>query len=82
MHDRTAQKNKIVCFVEEIIRTKVIDPKTVLSSGLGEGVGIWDNIFNDAYRMIRPMISFREIKIGKKCKHLSNFPAVTLRALC
>jgi hypothetical protein len=29
-----------------------------------------------------PMISFWSIKIGKKCKHLSNFPEVTLQALC
>jgi hypothetical protein len=28
------------------------------------------------------MQSFRAIKTGKKCKHLSNFPAVTLQALC
>jgi hypothetical protein len=29
----------------------------------------------------RPMIRFRAIKIDNKCKHLSNFPAVILRAL-
>jgi hypothetical protein len=38
-------------------------------------------IFNDTYQKIRPMESFRTIKIDIKCKHLSNFPAVTLRAL-
>jgi hypothetical protein len=32
--------------------------------------------------MIRPMARFRAIKIDKKCKHLSNFPAVTLQTLC
>jgi hypothetical protein len=39
-------------------------------------------ILNDTYRMIRPMVSFREIKIDKKYKYLSNFFTVTLRALC
>jgi hypothetical protein len=43
---------------------------------------IFLTIFNDTYRIIRPMISFREIKIDMKCKHLSDFAAVTLRALC
>jgi hypothetical protein len=38
-------------------------------------------IFNDTYRNIRPTESFRAIKT-QKCKHLSNFPAVTLRELC
>jgi hypothetical protein len=38
-------------------------------------------IFNDAYQMIRPLVRFRPIKTDKKCKHLSNFPAVTLREL-
>jgi hypothetical protein len=32
--------------------------------------------------MIRPVVSFRAVKVGKKCKHLSNFLAVTLQALC
>jgi hypothetical protein len=31
-------------------------------------------IFNDTYRSIRPMASFRAIKNGKKYKHLLNFP--------
>jgi hypothetical protein len=31
--------------------------------------------------MIRPIISFRAIKIDEKYKHLSNFLAVTLRTL-
>jgi hypothetical protein len=59
--------------------------KTVLRSSLGKDVRFRDNIFsmifNDMYRMIRPMISFRASKFDKKCKHLSNFPTVTLRVL-
>jgi hypothetical protein len=39
-------------------------------------------ILNDMYRMIRHMVSFRAIKTVSKCKHLSNFPAVIMRALC
>jgi hypothetical protein len=60
-------------------------PKIVLGSSLGEDVFRDNNfsmILNDTYRMIRPMVSFRAIKIGKKRKNVSNFPAVTLRAFC
>lgn len=32
--------------------------------------------------MIRPMKGFLEIMTDKTCKHLSNFPAVTLSVLC
>jgi hypothetical protein len=39
-------------------------------------------IFNDTYRIIRLMLSFRAININTKSKNLSNFPAVILRALC
>jgi hypothetical protein len=59
--------------------------KTVLGSSPGEDVGfraIYPIIFNDTYQMIGPVDSFRAVKIDKKCKHLSNFPAVTLRELC
>jgi hypothetical protein len=65
--------------------------KTVPYSSLSEDVGFSNNdknnifpiIFNDAYRTVRPtIISFRAMNIGKKYKHLSNFPAVTLRTLC
>jgi hypothetical protein len=31
---------------------------------------------------MRPVMVFLAVKIDKKCKHLSNFPAVTLQALC
>jgi hypothetical protein len=43
---------------------------------------IFSMIFSHTYRMILPMTSFRAIKIDRKCKHLSNFPAVTLREFC
>jgi hypothetical protein len=36
--------NKIVCFGEEITRTEVVNPKTVLSSSLGGDVGFRDII--------------------------------------
>jgi hypothetical protein len=32
--------------------------------------------------MIGPMITFRARQIDKKCKHLSNFPTVTLQVVC
>jgi hypothetical protein len=43
---------------------------------------IFPMIINDTYEIMRPMTSFRAIKIDKICKHLSNFPAATARALC
>jgi hypothetical protein len=39
-------------------------------------------IFNDTYKIIRPVTSIRAINIDKKCKHLSNFSAIILWALC
>jgi hypothetical protein len=39
-------------------------------------------IFSCVYRMFRLPVSFRAIKIDNKCKYLSDFHAVTLRALC
>jgi ribosomal protein L30/L7E len=48
---------------------------------LGLGKIIISVIFNDTYRMIRPMLNIRAIKINTKYKHLSNFPVVTLRVL-
>jgi hypothetical protein len=49
---------------------------------LGLGIIIFPMIFNDTYRMIISMTNSRVRKIDKKCKHLSNFSPVTLRALC
>jgi hypothetical protein len=80
------QKNKIVCFGEEITGTKITNPKTVLGSSLGEDVKFRNDddddnfsiIFNDTYQMIRTMISLCSIKTDKECKNLSNFPTVTL----
>jgi hypothetical protein len=62
-------------------------PENFLGSSLGEDVGFRDikiiisMIFKDTYQMIRPTVNFRAIKICNKCKHLSNFLAVTLRTL-
>jgi hypothetical protein len=78
-------KEQIDCFGEEITGTKVTNPKlsSVLISTKMLGLGIiiiFFVIFNDAYGLIRPVTSFREIKIDSKCKYLSNFAAETLRA--
>jgi hypothetical protein len=73
-----------ICFGEEIIGTKVRYPKTAVGSNLCEDFGFRGGnnnnnnnnflVFNDTYRMMRPIVSFWAIKIGKKCKHLLNFP--------
>jgi hypothetical protein len=56
--------------------------KIFLGSSPGEDVGIiFSVIFSDTYLIIRPMIRFRAMKIDIKYKHISNFAAVTLRAL-
>jgi hypothetical protein len=39
-------------------------------------------LFNDTRLVIRPMIRCRARKIDNTRKHLTHFPAVTLRALC
>jgi hypothetical protein len=60
--------------------------KTTMGSSICEDVGFgvinFYMIFNDTYRINRPIISFRAINIDQKCKHLLHFPTVTLRALC
>jgi hypothetical protein len=66
--------------------TKDANQKTALGSSSGQDVGFrYNNFFLRysyvQYRMIRPMISFRTINIDIKCKYLSNFAAVTPRAL-
>jgi hypothetical protein len=73
-HDRRmAPRQKNVCFGEEITGTKVTNPKFVLVKVLGLGI-CFPMLFSDTYRLIRPLESFRAIKIDKKCKHLLNFP--------
>jgi hypothetical protein len=68
-------------------RSKGYKPETVLGSSPIEDVGfrisliIFSYDIQCSYRMIRPMIG-SAIKIDMKCKHLSKFAAVTLRALC
>jgi hypothetical protein len=49
---------------------------------MGLGTVLFPTVFNDNCLMTMPMISFRAGKIDKKCKLLSEFLAVTLRALC
>jgi hypothetical protein len=49
---------------------------------LGLGVISFSCDIERYYRMTRPVISFRAIKIVMKCKHLFNFAAVTLPAMC
>jgi hypothetical protein len=65
----------MVCFGEEIVGTKVINPKTALGSSPNEDVWSMDNNFSYdiqrcVNRMIRFMISFQAIKTDEKCKHL------------
>jgi hypothetical protein len=86
---RTAQRTKVY-FGEDITGTTVLTRKVswvrvsvkILGLGIIIIIIIFSLIFSDTYRMIRPMISFRTIKVGKKGKHLSNFPAVTQQARC
>jgi hypothetical protein len=73
-------RNKIVCFGGEIAGENVVNPNAVLGSSPGEDVGFrifFSVVFNDTYRMI----SFKAIEIDMKCKHLSNFAAVTAGTL-
>jgi hypothetical protein len=78
------ERNKIVCFGEDFTRTDVTNPKIALGSSLDEDVGFRDDkfcvTFIDTYRMKRPTISFRAIKIDKKCKNLSHFSTAQLQA--
>jgi hypothetical protein len=49
---------------------------------LGLGIITLSAIFNDTYRMIRPVVSSWAIKTDKKYTHRLNFQAVTLQVLC
>jgi hypothetical protein len=80
---------KFVRFVEEITGTKVTNPKTAQISNLCEYFRFRDNNFiiflYDIQRYVSNDQAYYKLsdnKIDKKCKHLLNFPAVTLRALC
>jgi hypothetical protein len=87
-HDRMTQRKKLFVSARRLQEPRSQTRKLScvrVSVRMGLGIMIiiiFPMIFNDTYRMVRPMISFRIIKTGKKWKHLSNFPAVTLRALC
>jgi hypothetical protein len=63
-------QGKIFLFGEDITGTEVTNPKTVLGPSPGEDVGFRDHFypvtFNDTYRMITPMESFRAKKDGQK----------------
>jgi hypothetical protein len=67
------------------VSTGGIQNESFLGSSLGEDAGFRKNIFsiifNDTYRMTRPVISFKATNIDTKYKHLSSFAAVTLREL-
>jgi hypothetical protein len=49
-------------------------------------LGLRDNNFSmiiiDTYGMMMSMITFWARRVDKNCKLLSEFPAVTLRAIC
>jgi hypothetical protein len=71
-------------FGEEITGTKVTNPKTVLGSSPGEDVGFRDNFSYDIQRYVSNDQAYGKLSGNKdwqRIKHLSNFPAVTLRAL-
>jgi hypothetical protein len=52
-----------------------------MTNVLGFRVNIFPMLFNDKYRMLRPVIIFRARKIDKKWKHLPNFATVTVDTL-
>jgi hypothetical protein len=86
-HDRrTVPRQKLFVSARRLQKQRPQPRKTVLCWSSDDDVGFRDNFspmrFNYAYRIIRPMISFRATKLDKKCKHLSNLPVVILRALC
>lgn len=66
----------------------VTNTKTPRRSIVGGNVGCTDDdyddfsvILNGIYRVIRPALRFRAVKIHK-CKRLSNFPHRPVRAVC
>jgi hypothetical protein len=67
-------------------KTKVTNPETALGWSLHEDIGSSDDdvicvIFNDMYRITRPVVSFRAIKINnvsrifpqEHCEHSCSF---------
>jgi hypothetical protein len=65
------------------ILTSILEANfTVEANVLGLSDNNFSYDFNDTCQMSMPMIRFWARKIHKKCKQLSNFPAVTLRAFC
>jgi hypothetical protein len=85
----TTQRTKLLRPGDD--NTNFTNQETVLGSSPIKDVGFRDDnnnnnnnfsmIFNEAYRMTRPVVIFRTIKIDKKFKHFWNFPTVTLRTL-
>jgi hypothetical protein len=85
-HNRRTAQRTLVSFGEKIAGTKVTKSKIVLGSSLSEDIVlrviIPFVICSNMSRIMRPMLSFRAIKIDKNRKRLSDFPAVAPRALC
>jgi hypothetical protein len=76
----------VLTSVKVVTEAKVTNPKSVLGSSPGEDAGFRNNNFFLWYSTMRIEWSglwwaFEAIQIDMKCKHLSNFAAVTLRAL-
>lgn len=74
----TKRDRRIAPGTKEITVTNVSNKKPAVGFSpvkiLCLEVIIFPMIYRDTYRMIRPEVSFRNIKIGKKYKHLSYFP--------
>jgi hypothetical protein len=72
-------------FFYEITGTIITNSRTVLGSNLGEDIGFRNNnsslIFNDTHSTVKIFVNVRVVKIGKKCKEMLNFPALTPQAL-
>jgi hypothetical protein len=88
-HDKiTAQRTKLFILERRLQELKSETQKmswvrvSVKMLGLGIIIIIIFVWYSTIRGIVRPTISFRAINIDKKCKHLSNFAAVTLRALC
>lgn len=50
--------------------------------GNNDNSNIFLKMLNDMCGTMKPMILCRAMSIGTKCKHVCNFPAVTLHVLC
>lgn len=79
---RTASRTKLFVLARRVLE-QVADPKSGPCSSLGEDtwfviIVIFYMILSGTCRVVRPVIRFRTVRTGKKCKRLSDLPAVKL----